>query len=85
MTATWFGEEKGQQAREIITAEVIYYWMVAHSIPFECQHWHINRLLTLIRVCNEKSQPEKELTPSEIAARNRRINEERRSELKSRG
>ena len=57
MTATTFGESKEKKKRErIITSELIYYWMIQAGVPFECQKWHINRLLTLIHVCSEESK-----------------------------
>lgn len=85
-TATWFREEKKPQGREIITAEVIYYWMVALTIPLECENWHLNRLFALIKVCNEKQSPnKKKMSASELAARNRSLNEQRLAKLKTTG
>ena len=84
-TATWFSESSDKHGRDIITSEIIYYWMIALQIPVEFQKWHLNRLLTLIRVCNEKNQPEKKMSPSEIMRRNREINEARRRALGTRG
>lgn len=85
-TATTFNELQKKGGRgETVTSELIYYWMVAFNIPFECQHWNLNRLLTLVRICNIKNQPEKKMSKHEIAARNRALNEERRAKLKTKG
>lgn len=86
MTATTFTERPGARAaREIITSEIIYYWMVSYQIPFECQHWHLNRLLALIKVCNHKNAPAKKMNKRESMAQQRQLNAQRKARLGTRG
>lgn len=85
MTATWFADKKQKPSQEVITAEVIYYWMISMNIPLEFQNWHLNRLFTLIQVISLKNEPGKKLSRAELAARNRALNEERRRKYNTRG
>ena len=85
MTATTFNELNNGTSKEIITSELIYYWMISLNIPMECQRWHINRLLTLIRVCNIKNGPAKKMNKKEIASKYASLNAARRQQLKSKG
>lgn len=85
MTATTIHEVMTKKNSEIVTSELIYYWMVAFNIPFECEKWHLNRLLTLIRICNIKNQPDKKMTRQETIEQNRILNAARRKQFRAKG
>jgi hypothetical protein len=86
MSATWFSDQPGApQSREIITSELIYYWMTVFHIPFECEAWHLNRLFTLIRICNVKQAKPQKMSRAEVARRNREINAQRKAQLGTSG
>lgn len=85
MSATYFPDTNGGPSREQASSELIYYWMITLNIPFECQSWHLNRLLALIRVCNIKNQPAKKMGAKELRSRNRELNEARRKQLNTKG
>lgn len=85
-SATTFGEMPGRRGPgEVITSELIYYWMVAFNIPFECQYWHLNRLFALVRICNVKNSKPQKMSRHEIAQRNRELNAKRKAELGTAG
>ena len=85
MTATWFTEQKTGPSREVITSELIYYWMTVANIPLEAENWPLQRLFTLIRVVNEKNKPPKKGRTQEAAARQRELNRQRLAANKTRG
>lgn len=85
-SATTFGAMPERRGRgEVITSELIYYWMVAFNIPFECQYWHLNRLFALVRICNIKNSKPQPMSRHEIAQRNRELNAQRREKLGTSG
>lgn len=85
-SATRFGDmPKKSVQNEVVTAELIYYWLVAFRIPFEVETWHLNRLFSLIRICNAKNSPPKKRSAREIAAERRRLNEQRRQQYGTTG
>lgn len=85
MTATTFSKDKGGKRNyDIVTAEVIYCWMVTLHIPPQYEKWHLNKLITLIRVCEDKNNPKK-MSKKDIYSRNAQINARNRAKYKSKG
>lgn len=85
-TATWFRDDpNAPKNREIITTEIIYYWMISLQVPQEYEAWHINRLFTLIKVLNQKNQPKKKMNTQSAAAQRRALNESRQKQYGTSG
>lgn len=87
-TATYFRESTSpitNKRRQVVTSELIYFWMVSLQIPFECETWNLNRLITLIRVINEENKPKKKMSRRESMAEARRLNAERRAQYNTKG
>lgn len=85
MTATTINGERKGGGSQIVTSELIYYWMITHNIPFECQKWHINRLLMLIKICNVNNNPGKKMSKREVLSRNAELNAKRKAQLGTTG
>jgi hypothetical protein len=86
MTATWFSEQTPKSRRgEVVTSELIYYWMTVFNISFECEKWHLARLFALIQICTNKQETPKKMSRSELARRNRELNAQRKAKLGTRG
>ena len=88
MTATTItrrNNKKGTVRGQTVTSELIYFWMISYEIPFECQKWHLNRLLTLIEVCEVKNSPSKKMSKKDIYAQNKALNEARKKKLGTKG
>ena len=85
-TATTFKETKtSKRNQEIVTAEIIYYWMSALQIPFECRKWHLNRLLTQIRVNSIKNAPPSKVSKRETISQYAALNAARKKQLNTKG
>jgi len=80
MTATWFRDRPKKNSTETITAELVYYWMFTLNIPLECEHWHLQKLFTTIKIFDAKNAPEEKRSFSEMAAERRALNEKRLAE-----
>lgn len=85
MTATTISSKQKKSATKIVTAEVIYYWMIELGIPFECQYWHLNKLMTLIAVCFEKNGGQKKMSDREILSQYASLNAARRAKMGTKG
>ena len=86
MTATTFKKMPSKRGpKEIVTAELIYYWMISFNVPLECEKWHLNRLLTLLQVFAIKQEQPKKLSQKELAARHRSINAANRAKFHTKG
>lgn len=87
MTATTItSSDRQQEETKVITSERIYCWMFSLGIPMECQKWHLNRLIMLIRVCSIEMNPNKKtMSKNEIYSQNKRLNELRRKAMRSKG
>lgn len=84
-TATTFSNVNSAPNRQIVTSELIYFWMAQFNIPFECQKWHLSRLMTLIRIASIKNEPEKKMSQRAIMSRNQSLNAARRKAMHTKG
>lgn len=85
-TATKFSNLKSRPNSQVVTSELVYYWMTVHNIPFECQKWHFSRLMALIQICSIRNNPEEnKMSKRAIFEQNRQLNAQRRKAMNSKG
>lgn len=85
-TATWFSNKEDKRGgKQVITSELVYSWMIALQIPFECEKWHLNRLFTLIRICDIRNSPPKKMSKAAVAKQHSALNASRRKKMGSKG
>ena len=85
MTASSVYEPNSGGHHELVSSELIYYWMIAFHIPLECEKWHLNRLLTLIKICEVKNAPPKKMRRKDIYSRNAALNAARKQKIAASG
>ena len=85
MTATTFSNNETSRSNEYVTSELIYYWMIAYGIPYQYEKWHLNRLITLIRLCQIKNSPTKKMSRNDVINKYAALNAQRRAKLNSKG
>lgn len=85
-SATTFNDKiSGPPNRQVVTSELIYFWMAQYNIPFECQKWHLSRLLTLIRIASIKNQPDKKMSKKATLSQYKSLNAARRKAMHTKG
>lgn len=85
MTASSVFDPPRKSRSEPVSSELIYYWMIQYGIPFECEKWHINRLLMLIKICTRKNASMTKADKAAMDQRRAAINAQRKAKMKSRG
>lgn len=89
MSATTFVDNSNQngpkKSNEAVSSELVYYWMTVFNIPFECEKWHFNRLMTLIQICSIKNKPSKKMSKGSVMKQNAALNAARRKATNTRG
>lgn len=88
MTAVYFpdyGDSNGSASKDTVTSELLYYYMITLGIPFECEKWHLNKLMALIEVCAMKNKPAKTMSAGQVARRNAKLNAARRRAHNTKG
>ena len=85
MTACYFDNDNSSKSKDVMTSEMIYYYMIVLGIPFECEKWHFNKLLALIEVCSIKNKPEKTMSRADLLRKNARLNAARKKAHHTKG